>query len=567
MIKNSLQLNWKYKNFPFKEIKPSIFEIKEKINSFEEEGDPKWINKLYWGDCRDILLSISEELKGKIKMIYIDPPYALGTTGFTKRIKTTQFDNNGVKGTVYEEFYHRKLWEEYLHSYLRELGHNIYLMKELLREDGVLFIHMDPQIVHYVKLLLDSEENFGCDNYQGEIIWNTISLNVAGFKGQAKNWIRGADVILIYSKSDKFEFNKIETNRNVWNDILSFNYVAAIREESRYFSNQKPEQLMKRIIELSTEEGDVIADFYCGSGTTLIVGEKLGRNWLGGDISKDAIEKTRRGLLCIKKKKAYKMKDYSEECQQFEILDCAKFEDKVIDEEAFASVIKFIIQTYNAEETKDIKFFQAIKNDELIYIGTPIHPLTYSEIQECINEFKNNKDKLKGIKKLIFLGWEFEMGLDINIKNLTDPAISSYRIEIKRISAEVLEHLEKNTPTEDDIVDLNTFQCDVNVNGKQVEVTITDFEFKHKEYFKEKDITDMTNFLDWINYWGVAFYFNNEYYVNDWNAYRIKDGDGTLSLTCNYEYKVEDEGEFKILIKVVDVLGNDTNEIYLLNFD
>ena len=137
-------------------------------------------------------------------MIYIDPPYALTDTGFIKRIKTTQFDNNKVKGTVFEEYHHRKLWEEYLHSYLREMGQNIRLMKELLRDDGVILIHMDPQIVHYVKLLLDSDVCFGRDNYRGEIVWNTQSLNVAGFKSKAKNWIRGADVILVYSKSENF---------------------------------------------------------------------------------------------------------------------------------------------------------------------------------------------------------------------------------------------------------------------------------------------------------------------------------------------------------------------------
>lgn len=558
MIKDSLKLEWKYSNIPFKALNPSIFRVKEKIN-FQKGGgeDSKWTNKLYRGNCRDVLLSVSEKYKGKIKMIYIDPPYALSTSGFTKRIKATNFDNNSVKGTVVEEYHHRRLWKEYLHSYLRELGDNILLMKELLQDDGVLLIHMDPQIVHYVKLLLDSEKYFGCDNYRGEIIWNTISINVAGFKSKAKNWIRGADVILTYSKSENFEFNEIETNRNVWNDILSFNYVTAIKNESRFFSNQKPEAFMKRIIELTTEEGDLIADFYCGSGTTLIVGEKLGRNWIGGDLSRDAIEKTKRGLLCINKKKAYRLDDYIEDCQSFEILDCCRFIDKMIDEEALVSIINLAIKSYNAEEIENYKSFQAIKEDELIYIGNPIYPLTYTEIQDCINEFKKEKDLFEGIKKLVFMGWEFEIGLDINILSLTDPAITSYNIELRRISSELLDH---DTPMENNIVELNTFKYNVAVNGNEIEVTLTDFNFQHKEYFRDNDISSIIDPLDWVNYWGVDFDFNGKQFINDYDCYKIKDGENNIRFTCQYTY--ENKGEFKILIRVVDVLGNDTSDVY-----
>lgn len=566
MTDNSLYLQWEKTNDPKVDLSNSIFKVKEKINYIENKSPSVWINKLYWGNCNNVLRSTVESFKGEIKMIYIDPPYALDNTGFTKRIKTTNFDHRKVPGTTYEEYHHRKLWKKYLHSYLNELRKNFLLMRQLLQEDGVLFVHMDPQISHYVKLLLDSI--FKNDNFQGEIVWNTACLNVAGFKTQANNWIRGSDVILVYSKSEKFEFNKIETNQNIWNDILSFNYVAAVRYETRYFNNQKPENLMKRIIQLSTDEGDLIADFYCGSGTTFIVAEKLKRSWLGGDISKDAIEKTKRGLLCVNKKKAYELKEYTKECRPFEVYDCSKFITRDMNKNAFDLLIDFIIDTYDetAIAIDNYGNFQARKNEELIYIGNPISPLTSTNIQESLDNLfqKNNRNELKEITKLIFLGWEFEIGLDLFIRNQIKSLSNSYEIELKRISRDAIDHFKKGNPMKKDIVDLNDFKYEIELNKNSVEIEITDFEFNYKDFFRKTQTRKMENALDWINYWGVDFYYKDKCFNNCYNSYRIKDGkNDNLDFTCSFKY--ENEGEHKVLIRVIDVLGNDTNKLLIVN--
>ncbi|MHA1292098.1 MAG: DNA-methyltransferase [Promethearchaeota archaeon] len=244
-----------------------------------------------------------------IDLIYIDPPF--------------------FSGIDYKQFNDK--WES-LKEYLNFMKVRIKEMHRILRNTGSFYLHCDQNAVFDLKPICDVI--FGRKNFRREIIWNVGS--VSGFKSQIKGWVRQHDTILYYTKSDKFTFNKQyipykeeyikkmfrykdEQGRlyrkrrgerqylddkqgnlvgDVWNDIYSYQTRTRSKEYLGY-PTQKPEKLLERIILASSNEGDIVADFFCGSGTTLIVAKRLNRIWVGTDNNPKAIELCKKRLNIV----------------------------------------------------------------------------------------------------------------------------------------------------------------------------------------------------------------------------------------------------------------------------
>jgi len=263
------------------------------------------LNKLYCMDNLELLKQLDDN---SIDLIYSDVLY-------NTRKKFDDYEDN--LGTPEEamEWYKPRVKE----------------MHRVLKETGSIYIHCDYRLSHYLKVLMD--EIFGFDNFRSDIVWDTASLNVAGFKTKSNNWIYASNNILYYVKSNNFTFNKqyfpygqewIDKNfkyeddngkyritrrknkiylheekgqplTNIWKDILSFNYVKAARESVGY-NTQKPIALLERIIKSSSNEGDVVADFFLGSGTTVKVANDLNRKYIGCDTNQKSIDLTEKRL-------------------------------------------------------------------------------------------------------------------------------------------------------------------------------------------------------------------------------------------------------------------------------
>ena len=262
------------------------------------------INEVYLVDNLDLLTEIEPKF---IDLIYIDPPF--------------------YSGVDYKEF--SDVWSS-LDQYLEFMSVRIQEMHRILKETGSFYIHCDSSAKFDLKPVCD--EIFGRNKFRREIIWNVGS--VSGFKSQINGWVRQHDSILYYTKSDDFTFNRqyipykkeyikkmfrykdddgrIYRKRrggkqyldekpgtvvgDVWNDIFSFQTTTRSSEYTGY-PTQKPEKLLERIILSSSNEGDIVADFFCGSGTTLIVASNLNRNWIGTDINPNAIKLTKQRLV------------------------------------------------------------------------------------------------------------------------------------------------------------------------------------------------------------------------------------------------------------------------------
>lgn len=296
-----------------------IFPPNAAVNSNE------WINKLIFGENQQILKTLIQMKKdGKLKntdgtdgvrLIYIDPPFA------TRQ----EFKVNGEEQVAYAD----KLSGAAFIEFIRK---RLILARELLTDDGSIFVHLDNKMVHYIKVIMD--EVFGKNNFQREIIWQLSG--VSGFKSLAENFVRGHDTILYYSKSNNRIFNKEflpysekqlkrfssvdEDGRryksitkekrlyldiakgvpvsDVWQDIASFQTIVNSPEIVNY-PTQKPEKLLYRVINSTTNIGDLVLDFFAGSGTTPAVAEKLGRRWIAVDVGKYSIYTIQKRLLQI----------------------------------------------------------------------------------------------------------------------------------------------------------------------------------------------------------------------------------------------------------------------------
>lgn len=311
-------------------------ELQERIGG-NQDG-----NLVLRGEC----LSACAYLKDKgitVDLVYIDPPFASGADYAKKvylrrnpkvaeAIRQAESELDIEELRSFEEKMYGDIWSK--ESYLNWMYENLMAIKSIMSDTASIYVHLDWHIGHYVKILLD--EVFGEDNFQREIIWDIQVLS--GFKTIAPNWVRGHDTIFYYSKNEERIFNKLiqphkkeyldsfnkqdENGRwymvahgtkryrdevekkgkpfgDVWNDVMSFQQQPTSDEKVDY-ATQKPETLLERIINASSNKGMVVADFFGGSGVTAAVANRLGRKFIHADININSIQTTRDRLLAAK---------------------------------------------------------------------------------------------------------------------------------------------------------------------------------------------------------------------------------------------------------------------------
>lgn len=326
---------------------------------------------------------------------------------------------------------------------------------------------------------------------------------------------------------------------DVWGDCPA---VFRLKEKT-YFPTQKPEKLLERIIKASSNEGDLVADFFCGSGTTLAVAEKLNRRWIGCDLSKFAIHVTRKRLLEI------------EGCKPFVIQNLGKYQKyKFIDNgNGIKDYINFMLRLYNAEPIRGYMYIHGKKGNRLVHVGSIESFVTLQEIENTARESVNTN-----AKGLDILGWDFEMGLH----DLIDNVAKSYGIDIKLkyMPIESLNIKDKQNRLDEEIkfFDLNYLDVDAIKEGKKVTICIKRFVIANPEYIPNDIREKIKDFTAYIDYWAVDFNYNGHTFHNMRQVYRTKERK-RIETSITHEYA--EYGRYDILVKVVDILGNDTNKL------
>lgn len=284
-------------------------------------------NLLIQGDNLQAMQGLLDRgYEGKIHLIYIDPPF-FSQDNYSHRVPLVPLAGTaaGQEPQVIERAAYRDTWRGGIDAYLDMLYPRFQLMKRLLAPHGSIYVHLDASISHYIKVIMD--EIFGPECFQREIIWRIGWIS--GYKSAARNWVRNHDTLLFYVRNPaRFTFNKEylpyppgyrrrgsrETKGkgypldDVWNanpfefelkgeESLDSIQIKSFSREKTGFATQKNISLLRRIIKASSNPGDLVADFFCGSGTTLVAAEALGRKWLGCEIGRTGLQVARKRLV------------------------------------------------------------------------------------------------------------------------------------------------------------------------------------------------------------------------------------------------------------------------------
>ncbi|PJE73818.1 MAG: site-specific DNA-methyltransferase, partial [Candidatus Terrybacteria bacterium CG10_big_fil_rev_8_21_14_0_10_41_10] len=386
-----------------------------------------WTNKLIWGDNKLILSSLKNgplrkeiEAQGGLKLIYIDPPFDVGAD-FSMDIKIGDGeDEESVtkKPSVIEEIAYRDTWGKGADSFIAMIYERLKLMHDLLADDGSIYVHCDWRVSPFIKLLLD--ETFGEDNFQNEII---IHYTAVGLKALSQKFHQNTETVFYYAKDKgkhiwNITYEKVKdekgfrkASKHVWdpetgkaqrlrdesgkivyfevteNKADNFIELPALRGDKKLgYPTQKHEDLLERIIKASSNEGDLVADFFCGSGTTLAVAEKLGRKWIGSDLGKFGIHTSRKRMIGVQRE----LKKESKNFRAFEILNVGRYErenflatnnDLRAEEKSKQAerkekeFVKLILSAYKAEPVESFVNVIGKKRDRLVAVGpinTPV---------------------------------------------------------------------------------------------------------------------------------------------------------------------------------------------------
>ncbi|MBP8993481.1 MAG: site-specific DNA-methyltransferase [Bacteroidales bacterium] len=538
-------------------------------------------------------------LAGKINLIYIDPPFF---TGSDFSVKTTIGNKEVEKEpSIIEQRAYIDTWSQGIASYLKYMYERLVLMRELLADNGSIYVHLDERLGHYIKIILD--EIFGYDNFRNEIVWRYKS----GGSSEKGHYSRKHDVIFFYTKSDKYTFRTLKEKsysrefkpyhfegvqeftdeigsytvvnmKDVWN----IDMVGRTSKERLDYATQKPEQLLKRIIVNSSNEGDLIADFFCGSGTTAAVAEKLGRRWIMCDLGKFAIHTTRKRLMNIHKSKLLKDNlneiyeempeikeefiEYGNPSRPFEILNIGNYSigDWQEKEEGF---VKFILQLYQTKPLTGFNYIHGEKEKRAVHVGSLSAPVTIDEIKTVVEECNNNN-----FKSLDVLGLEWGYGVNELAKALAQKSKVDLRLiqipSYNELSAALVgldlnlfkipdEIVEEKISENIKFLELSYLELETKIKGKNVELEIADFQLPPTPELAE--IADkIKDPIDLIDYWAVDWDYQGDTFHNQWQSYRTKK-EPKVDKKATYTY--EKAGKYQIMVKVIDVFGGDVSKI------
>jgi len=572
-------------------------------SSAQEDG---WRNKLIWGDSLHVMGSLTSEFSGKIDLIYIDPPFATGAD-FSL---TTEIGGDEVKvekePSSIEMKAYRDMWSNGKASFMAMLAPRLQLMRELLSPSGMILAHFDDNIGHEAKLVMD--DIFGERNFRGEIIWQLGT----GAKSR-KFFSIQHNLILAYSRGDTWTFNTDssilrepfaegslkthfrhvdEKGRNyrvrtvngkdyryyadegrmigsVWTDVPSMVANSPIIDEATGYPTQKPEKLLQRIIVACSKRGDLVADFFCGSGTTPVVAERLDRRWIACDLGRFAIHVTRKRLLDVR----VKADDSYEErgSRPFEVLNLGKYERRYwqgimfgdepqeSNQAAITAYVRFVLDLYNAQPHPG-HHIHGKRGGVLIHVGAVDAPVTIGQVDQALLEAKG-----EGASELHILGWEWEMGLH---DPLTKMAKAQHGVTLRLLNIP-REVMDRRAVEAGDVqfFDLAFLDVEVKPTGKgaqasrRIKVRLKDFVIPNTDLIPDEVRSKIRKWSDYIDYWAVDWDFRDDTFVNQWQTYRTR-RDRTLALETT-EHAYEAPGKYRILVKVVDIFGNDTRIRYL----
>jgi len=562
------------------------------------ELDKTQMNRLVWGDNLLAMQALlAQGYAGKVDLIYIDPPF-LSAADYTFQL-TIEGMQVEKEASIIERLAYTDTWEGGTDSFLDMLYPRLQLMKRLLSEKGSIYVHLDWHIGHYIKVLMD--EVFGIEKFKNQVIWWYYDKFPTG--GNVLD--RQHDFLLQYSKSDSYKANKVleprvqpgrptevrkkvdgkmiripdpETGGTTFtdgttekkiSDVWRMPLINSMSPERFGYPTQKPETLLERIIKASSDEGDLVADFFCGSGTTMAVAERLNRRWIGCNLDKVGLQVSRNRMV-------------NQGAKPFLLENIGNYQRHMIylSGSKIGEMQRIMLKLYGAEPRRDrpdlgVRTFDNA-DPELVYVGYPDRPVTARKVIELAQDAQILDGS--GYTKLVVLAWDYDYNYSTEYesrkKNLKEPLRVS--IQALTVPPEIYNYLKK-AKSEADLDGLRdkimfhekpylkVSKPEVrDVGDGKVSIALQIERYVLMSYpIPEKQQAELRkaikdNFAALIDYWAVDWDYDGQTFRSTWQAIR---GNGKRAGTVPIlaESPELPAGKRTIAVRLVDVFGNDAS--------
>lgn len=590
--------------------------------SVSDDVKKELLNRLIYGDnllAMQALLAGDPQtgmpsMRGKIDLTYIDPPFD-SKADYRTKIHLPSTDIEAMP-TVIEQHAYSDTWKNGTVSYLEMMVPRLILMRELLSEQGSIYVHIDWHVGHYVKVIMD--EIFGKDNFINEIVWyyrrwtagsesfqkmhdtilfysksNTYIFNpvyIEATDGQKikheKGWDRNSVFIdgkrqpqlLVYDKirvdvavkegriklNDYARIIEVDSGKTIAHDVWEINFINSQAKERLNYATQKPEKLLSRIIETSSNPDSIVADFFSGSGTTGAVAEKLGRKWIMADLGKPACMVIRKRLI-------------DQDAKPFLYQSIGDYQKEQFEKSAFRTIgdlSHVIINLYGAlpfplQEgvPNNLGYIKATKT--LIFVDSPSKMTGYNTLKKA-QELRAGF--MGGWDKVVVLGWNFVTDIGKVLENIKDD-----KLEVLVIPPDLLDQLKTKASYEKLIktgkikfsslqyLTIKPIKVKQEKETDEIEVELDNYTLlspdalpldqKNKEKL-EKVMGDDP--LALIEYWSIDPDYDGETFRSKWQDYRENIDNDNDPFRVIKKAKLEvpkTKGKRKVCVKAVDVFG------------
>jgi len=566
--------------------------------------DPARMNRLIYGDnllAMAALLAGDEHtpsMRGKVDLIYIDPPFdSKADYRTTINILGSDIDKTP---TALEQFSYSDTWANGTASYLAMITPRLCLMKELLSPDGTIFVHLDWHVGHYVKIVLD--DLFGKDHFINEIVWHYYNK----MQGNVNHFPKNHDVIYWYRKGEDFKFTKIKEERperkkqlkRVWSkekqkivnakdDEGNLIYIEtdergvddvwymsmlqpADRTENLKYNTQKPELVLETIVSAASKEGDVVADFFVGSGTTAAVAERLGRRWIASDLGKPGCMLTRKRLVDQEAAPFLYQQVGDYQVEQMRSTLGRKFR--------VGDLSQIVLGLYGAlplppEENPNRNLGRVGNTKQLVYVDSP-NKMTGLATLKRAQALRDTH--MGGWDRVVVLGWNFDPSIGHDLDALADP-----QLEVLVIPPDLLDRLKKKgKKLKADEVRFSSLQYLVlgqttrTKNGKaeSLSVELANYVLLSPDALNLDDanrakLEKIVNKdpMALIEYWSVDPNYDGEVFRSVWQDYRgntENDEDAyRVVTTARLDGLPIVDGKRRVCVRAVDVFGFEAEAI------
>lgn len=571
-------------------------------------------NRLIWGDNKLVMASLLEEFKGAVDLIYIDPPFDVGAD-FSMPIPVGDGNDTIEKQqSILESVAYRDTWGRGTNSYLSMMYERLVIMRELLKESGSIVIHVDWRVSHLIRVLL--QDIFGQKNFISEIVWKHQIMGGA----HGRKLPKAHENLLWCAKSEHFRINtegkyarvpfsdyvrntmrqdedgrwfytrrrmsrkataeelasKAHTRTyvdnpergtiasDVWDDMLS--YQPKPNANTKY-PTQKPDEILERVISAATidppydrvHDVPIVADFFCGAGTTGAVAERLSRRWIMADLGRFAIHTSRKRLIGLQRDLHQDKNHY----RSFDVYNLGRYERQWWQKDALKGAEeehrRVVLSFFRAEILNHASspLIHGRKGVAFVHVDGIDSIFTRGEASEVAKAVK-----AAGGHEVHCLAWDFEM--DIRQAVAAIEADLDIRVRLHRIPREIMEKNRKEVPPFFEVALLETKTVlKSGKGGTTVDIklvnflpSLTEVPAKELEALQERAVESGFDFID---FWAVDFDWSpNQPFNHHWQDYRTRK-DRSLKTVSDASFVYDTPGKHTACIKVVDVFGCDTS--------